>query len=62
MSVPVSECFALEEFYNGTNGDNWTSSTGWLVDPDVNTWFGVDTVMSGSVEHVERLAFLENTP
>ncbi len=32
---------ALVDFYNSTNGDSWTSSTGWLEDCDVCDWQGV---------------------
>jgi len=38
-----SEIAALTEFYNSTDGLNWTDNSNWLVgDPCTNSWFGVE--------------------
>ncbi len=46
--IPASEVAALEDFYNSTNGANWTANSGpnyfskWLLDPVfVCSWYGV---------------------
>ena len=51
LTVPYSECKALESLYMSTDGGNWTSNSGWLVDPDVESWHGV--TLSGN--HVTEL-------
>jgi hypothetical protein len=43
-----SERIALETFYDATNGDSWTSNTGWKTASDLNSWVGV-TATSGTV-------------
>lgn len=44
--IPLSECNALVDLYNSTNGDNWTSNTGWLAIGDSTPetacdWYGL---------------------
>ena len=40
---------ALVAFYNATNGDDWTDSTGWLTDAHIYGWYGVTVNIDGSV-------------
>lgn len=40
-SIGVDECQALVALYNGTGGESWTNSSGWLQDLDVCAWHGV---------------------
>ena len=47
LGVPVSECQALVDIYNNTNGDGWTNSTNWFTTPVAN-WYGVN-VIDGNV-------------
>jgi Leucine-rich repeat (LRR) protein len=51
--VPLSEYNALVDFYNSTNGDNWTNNTNWLdtINYSVADWFGI-TVDSGHVTEI----------
>lgn len=42
--ISVDECEALKALYFATDGDNWTTKTGWLVSYDPCTWFGIDCV------------------
>jgi hypothetical protein len=37
----LREKYALEMLYTSTNGDGWTSSSGWMKPSDPCTWFGV---------------------
>src|SRR6056297_1594262 len=46
--VPSREADALIKFYEATDGDNWTTNTGWGVDTTVGNWYGV-TVSGGHV-------------
>ncbi|MEI6118215.1 MAG: hypothetical protein WCP92_03020 [bacterium] len=42
--IPKSECQALVNFYNATNGSGWTHSDGWLQSTTVcgdTGWYGV---------------------
>lgn len=41
LTIPYAECKALEALYTDTDGASWTSSTGWMVSPDVDTWHGI---------------------
>jgi hypothetical protein len=43
---------ALETLYDSTNGDSWTSNTGWKTDSDLNNWFGVTATSSTVVTAV----------
>lgn len=29
------------DFYNFTDGDNWTTNTNWLYSTNFDTWYGV---------------------
>ncbi|MEK7989369.1 MAG: leucine-rich repeat domain-containing protein, partial [Thiotrichaceae bacterium] len=51
--IPVSECEALVDFYDSTNGDNWTDNTGWKQTntPCSNNWKGI-WCSQGSVVNV----------
>lgn len=49
------ECEALVDFYNATDGDNWTNNTNWLQNSDVSTRFGVLLLNTGSTNHVRAL-------
>ncbi|QGY46221.1 T9SS type A sorting domain-containing protein [Maribellus comscasis] len=51
--VPLSEYNALLDFYNSTNGDNWTNNTNWLdtINHSVADWYGI-TVDSGHVTEI----------
>ena len=37
----------LEEFYDATNGANWSSSTNWKTEAPLGDWVGVRTDASG---------------
>ena len=39
----------LEEFYDATNGANWSSSTNWKTEAPLGDWVGVRTDASGRV-------------
>ena len=54
--VPSREADALIKFYEATDGDNWTTNTGWGVDTTVGNWYGV-TVEDG---HVTELVMSNN--
>jgi hypothetical protein len=57
IDVPSSEANALIDFYNATDGDNWTTNTGWCTDTTVGNWDGV-TVEDG---HVTILTLSNNS-
>ena len=40
---------ALIEFYNATNGPDWTNNTNWLSDTPIEQWHGVITGRAGRV-------------
>ncbi len=42
--IVESEYHALIDFYNATQGDNWTNSTNWLSQEPVDDWFGVEVI------------------
>jgi hypothetical protein len=46
------EQLALEHLYDATNGDSWSSNTGWKTDSDLNNWFGVTATSSTVVTAV----------
>ncbi|MEL7006566.1 MAG: hypothetical protein AAFN93_28155, partial [Bacteroidota bacterium] len=48
---------SLTQFYNETDGDNWTNNSGWLSD-DITTWFGVQ--MNESQTRVVGVSLPEN--
>ena len=47
--ILVMERAALIEFYNSTNGDNWTKNTNWCSDKPLGEWHGVSTDGQGRV-------------
>jgi Leucine-rich repeat (LRR) protein len=62
--VSQAERQALIDFYNATDGDNWTNNTNWDTDPNatsnVNTWFGVTTYNVDGQIYVARLFLNSN--
>jgi hypothetical protein len=48
-----SENVALQSLYDATNGDSWSSSTGWKTASDLNGWFGVTATSSTVVTAVD---------
>lgn len=47
-AVPAEEEAALVDLYQSTKGVEWVNNTGWLVDPDPCTWFGVGCDTAGN--------------
>ena len=44
--TPASQVFALQTFYNTTNGVNWAHKTNWNIgDPCENQWYGVNCTL-----------------
>ena len=43
---------ALVEFYNSTDGENWSVSTNWLTDEPIGSWYGVTTNDEGRVTRI----------
>ena len=43
----------LEEFYDATNGANWSSSTNWKTEAPLGDWVGVRTDASGRVSGLD---------
>lgn len=43
-----AQCEALAALYASTGGDGWTDHTGWLEDPDLENWYGVEECDSGT--------------
>ena len=39
--VPITECTALADFYQTTDGENWIDHSGWLETLTPCSWFGV---------------------
>ena len=39
----TSDSLALVEFYEMTNGENWTDHSGWLTTAPLDEWYGVST-------------------
>jgi hypothetical protein len=46
------EQLALQHLYDATNGDSWTTNTGWKTAGDLNSWFGVTATSSTVVTAV----------
>ena len=46
--IPTTECEALVDLYDSTNGAGWTNHTNWLVTNTPSDWYEV-TVESGHV-------------
>ena len=61
LTIPVSECQALLALYTGTNGDNWTTNSGWLLTGNVETRYGITLVLSGSQYHVRKIELGDET-
>ena len=55
--VPESECQALVDFYDATDGDDWTNNDGWKQTNTPCSWYGV-TCDGG---HVSRLDMYGNS-
>lgn len=43
VGIHPDDLDALIALYNATNGANWFNRSGWLIDPDVENWYGVTT-------------------
>ena len=54
--IPETECNALKDIYNSTDGDNWNNNTNWGTNTEVNGWFGI-TVSNG---HVTQISLVNN--
>ena len=39
--IPTTECDALVDLFNKTNGTGWNDNTGWMSDNTPCDWFGV---------------------
>lgn len=39
--IPTSECEALVNLFNSTDGENWQENTGWMKDDTPCSWFGI---------------------
>jgi hypothetical protein len=48
VEIPVFECNALVDLYQGTEGSQWTNHTNWLFTDTPSNWYGV-TITSGHV-------------
>lgn len=55
FTVPQAECEALVLLYQNTNGGNWRNKANWLLNGDVESWFGVRTNVYAGAEHVDGL-------
>ncbi len=55
--VSTNDYNALVDFYNATDGDNWTDNTNWLSTEPVNSWHGITSVYDG---RVRELVLVEN--
>lgn len=55
----VTNCEALEErkllieFYEQTNGDNWTNNTNWCTSKPISQWYGIQIDEDGHVVSIE---------
>jgi hypothetical protein len=47
------EQLALQLLFDATNGDSWSSNTGWKTASDLNSWFGVTATSSTVVTAVD---------
>lgn len=52
LTIPPTECAALETLYDSTGGLSWGNSTNWKFSPDVSTWYGV-TETAGFVTAID---------
>lgn len=51
-SISAAECEALVVLYNSTDGDNWTTRTGWLANNTPCAWFGVQCFFGSSITSI----------
>jgi len=42
VDVLLTECEALVDLYESTNGAGWTNNDGWLSSTSVNNWYGIE--------------------
>jgi Leucine-rich repeat (LRR) protein len=50
--ISISECEALQDLYNSTDGANWQDNTGWLVSNTPCSWFGIVCDGSGKLTEI----------
>ncbi len=60
LSILMEECRALWEFYTATSGEQRTNKNNWWQTPQVDDWFGVQTVLVDGQEYVASLLFHRN--
>jgi len=60
FTVPINECMAMVDFYNATNGNGRTNSTGRLVNLDADSRYGVVLYVTGSNVHVKDISLNNN--
>src|SRR5947208_1651892 len=51
QAINTSDSLALVDFYNSTNGANWSNHSNWLSQQPVSSWYGI-TVNSGRVSSI----------
>jgi uncharacterized repeat protein (TIGR01451 family) len=54
-TVPQSECTALMDLYTSTAGANWTNKTNWGTSPNIDSWFGINTVTVAGKQYVSQI-------
>lgn len=50
--IPLTECQALVELYDATEGDAWVGHVGWLTSTSPCSWQGI-TCNSGHITHID---------
>ena len=55
VAVVSADRAVLVEFYNATNGPNWTNNTNWNSSAPLDQWVGVSTAGNGRVWELELL-------
>jgi cysteine-rich repeat protein len=60
INISVSECLALAELYQQTDGDNWTNKSWWFASLDVADWYGVTALQQWPLKTVTWLALANN--
>jgi len=61
--IPQSECEALVEFYNATDGDNWADNTNWLSSEQVCSYrYGIwcDYNKDIGTPHIDNISLQNN--
>jgi len=53
VTVIESDCQALVDLYNATDGENWEKNNWWLVDSDVWNWFWIS--VSSTIQRVTKI-------